>query len=187
MTAAAVSAVLVSGCSGGAPAPTGGTGDPADTTPPAITHPLPATVISGDPCGALTTAQTTTLLGSTDLHVEKEDNTVAVMCHWSNMSRGSQITVQYLYGWTRGLGTVYAKRHQIYFREMGPVQGYPTVEFGWKFDHEYGRCGIAVGVAENTAFEADATISRELVGHLDPCDAADRIADAVLTTMTSTP
>uniref|UniRef100_UPI003F4982DB DUF3558 domain-containing protein n=1 Tax=Amycolatopsis sp. CA-096443 TaxID=3239919 RepID=UPI003F4982DB len=154
-------------------APTGGA--------PAIAHPLPASLIRTDPCRTLTPAQVHDLLGVA-APGHPSDSGIAAVCHWADLDRGSSVTVQFVYAWTDGLGRVYAKKDEGFFRELEPVQGYPIVAYGPTDDSPSGRCGVAVGIAATAAFEADATLPRSSVGREDPCQAARRIADAVLTT-----
>ena len=176
---------MVLGCSGdehGPASPTTSTTALPDTTPPTIAHPLPAKTLSGDPCRALTPQQVTTLLGVAATG-EGQDTGLAHMCHWANLDRGSSMSVQFVYAWSHGLRNVYARRNKGFFKELDPVQGYPLAAYGPEDDRATGRCSTAVGVADNAAFEADATISRSKVGHADACGSAYRIDGAVVTTL----
>ncbi|WP_329072052.1 DUF3558 domain-containing protein [Amycolatopsis sp. NBC_01480] len=155
---------------------------PSDPAPPKIASPLPAGALNGDPCQALTPGQVTTLLG-VPATGEAQDTGLAHMCHWANLDRGSSISVQFVYAWPDGLRAVYAKKNEGFFKELDPVQGYPVTAYGPEDDRPTGRCSVAVGVADNAAFEADATISRSKVGQADACDSARRISDAVITTL----
>ncbi|WP_328606706.1 DUF3558 domain-containing protein [Amycolatopsis sp. NBC_00345] len=186
-----VAACMLAGCSSGPGPATPNTSTPSSPesgaassvfAPPKITNPLPAGTLDGDPCRALTPSQLTTFLGASATG-KPSDSGLAKTCHWANNDRGSLITVQFVYIWRDGLGHVYAKKDRGFFEELAPVQGYPVVAYGSRDDRSTGRCGVAVGIADNAAFEADATISRSNVGKTDACDAARRISDAVVTTL----
>ncbi|MDT8915853.1 DUF3558 domain-containing protein [Amycolatopsis sp. PS_44_ISF1] len=187
----AIAAWLLAGCSTGPGpvAPGVGTSAPPESgiasplsAPSRVTNPLPAGTLDRDPCRALTPGQLTNLLGATTLG-EPSDSGIARTCSWANNDRGSLITIQFVYIWRDGLGHVYANRDAGFFKEMDPVQGFPVVAYGPDDERSIGRCGVAIGVADNAAFEADATISRSNVGKTDACDAARRIGDAVVTTL----
>ncbi|MDT8913551.1 DUF3558 domain-containing protein [Amycolatopsis sp. PS_44_ISF1] len=156
---------------------------PVGTAPPKVAHPMPAGVLGSDPCRALTPSQLTTLLGSPVHSGGPEPSGVANTCSWGNLDHRSLITLQFVFIWQDGLGHVYAKRNEGFFRELQPVQGFPVAAYGPDDESSLGRCGIAVGVADNAAFEVDATISLSHIGKTDPCEAARRIADAVITTL----
>jgi hypothetical protein len=147
-----------------------------------VTNPLPPGTIDRNPCEVLNSSQIVTLLGA-PAQGESKDTGIAKTCHWANLDRGSSVTVQLVYAWTDGLGHVYAKKNEGFFENLEPVQGYPVVAYGPSDERSTGRCGVAVGIADNAAFEADATISRSNVGTADACDAARRVADAAVTTL----
>ncbi|GAB3368511.1 DUF3558 domain-containing protein [Amycolatopsis echigonensis] len=187
----AASALALSACSSTpGTAQTPPTAGPSPTTStagsgaPKVANPLPAGTLDRDPCSTLTAAQVNALLGASATG-EPQDTGVAKMCHWANLDRGSGISVQLVYAWKDGLGHVYAKKNEGFFKELEPVQGYPTVAYGPSDDSSTGRCGVAIGISDTMAFEADATISRSNVGKpgSDPCEAARRIGDAVVTTL----
>ncbi|MEC3980851.1 DUF3558 domain-containing protein [Amycolatopsis sp. H20-H5] len=150
---------------------------------PTITNPLPASVIQGDPCSVLTTAQLATLFSATPHRNAATDTGAAKSCSWSDLDKGSLVGIQLVYAWQDGLGHVYAKKNEGFFKELEPLHGYPVVAYGPSDDRSTGRCSVAVGVAGNAAFQADATLARSKVGQADPCDAARNIADLALTTL----
>ena len=162
---------------------------PSDATPasgsaPEVANPLPRSVIQQDPCATLTPAQVDQLFTKSKPTGEASDTGAAQACSWSDTERGSIATVQLVYAWTNGLDTVYSKRNEAaLFEELEPVQGYPTVAYGPTDDREQGMCSVAVGVADDAAFEADASLPDSSIGKADPCDAARTLANHVVTTM----
>ncbi|MBB1152480.1 DUF3558 domain-containing protein [Amycolatopsis dendrobii] len=189
----ATSALVLSACSGNpgtaqpsSPAVPSQSPSAAGSGAPKVPNPLPAGTLDRDPCSTLTAGQISTLLGTSSPDVQPaKDTGVAKACHWANLDRGSGISVQLVYAWKDGLGHVYAKKNEGFFKELAPVQGYPAVAYGPSDDSSTGRCGVAIGISDTMAFEADATISRANVGKpgSDPCEAARRIGDAVVTTL----
>lgn len=183
-------ALLVAACSG----TTAGTAttEPRTVPPatrtgsnvPAIASPLPVSLIQGDPCSVLTPAQVGTFFSSTPTRDPgAKDTGVAKACYWSDIQRGSHIGIQFVYGWKRGLADVYAKKGQGFFKELAPVQGYPAVAYGPSDERPDGRCGVAVGIASNAAFEADAQVASSAVGTGDPCKDARNVANLAITTL----
>ncbi|WP_409462448.1 DUF3558 domain-containing protein [Amycolatopsis sp. GA6-003] len=152
---------------------------------PKIANPLPASIVQGDPCKVLTDAQVKTLFSGASPAVQpSEDTGVAKQCRWSNPSRGSGIGVQLVYAWKDGLGHVYAKKNEGFFKELTPVQGYPVVAYGPSDDRSTGRCSVAVGIADDAAFEIDVKLANDQVGSsADPCQDAQHVAGLAVTTL----
>lgn len=170
------------------PAPTtanSATGNPEAGAPPTVPNPLPASLIKADPCKVLTPEQAKTLFSGVEPETDPAQDTGAAMaCHWSNVDRGSTIGIQLVYAWENGLDTVYKKRVEAgLFEELEPVQGYPVVAYGPTDDRPTGRCNLAIGIADNAAFEADVKLADSKVGKADPCAAARDIADLAITTL----
>lgn len=188
----AVAATLVA-CGGDEPgqpqlAPTsqisGDTGE-SEAGAPAVASPLPASLIKGDPCKALTAEQVKTLFSGVEPDVgPARDTGAAMQCTWANLDRGSSVGIQLVYAWENGLDTVYSKKAEAeLFEELEPVQGYPVVAYGPTDDRQTGRCNLAVGIADDAAFEADVKVADAKAGEVDPCEDARKVADLAVTTM----
>ncbi|WP_233573823.1 DUF3558 domain-containing protein [Amycolatopsis panacis] len=174
---------------------TGGTATPGPSSAPAtsssglpvptVANPLPASLIQGDPCKALTDAQVKGLFTNTPTRDQVADDTgVAHACGWHDVDRGSLVMIQFVYAWKRGLADVYATQGRGgFFKVLAPVQGYPVVAYSPRDDRSRGTCGVAVGIADNAAFEADVQFANSAVGKADPCDDARKIANLALTTL----
>jgi hypothetical protein len=186
----AASLCLVAACSGttaGSATPVPDTAAPtsaAGLPVPTIPHPLPASLIQGDPCAVLTSAQVDSLFSGTPTRdPAAKDTGVAEFCGWSDVVRGSRVSIQLVYAWKNGLATVYAKQGQGFFKVLAPVQGYPVVAYGPSDERADGRCSVAVGIANDAAFEADVQVAKTAVGKGDPCDDARKVADLAVTTL----
>ncbi|RJQ85449.1 DUF3558 domain-containing protein [Amycolatopsis panacis] len=172
----------------GIPEP-GATSSPASADPavPKVDHPLPSSLIQGDPCAVLTSAQVDSLFSNTPTRSPQKDTGVAKFCSWHDLERGSQVAIQLVYAWKRGLTDVYATQGRGgLFKVLAPVQGYPVVAYGPRDDRSKGSCGVAVGIADNAAFEADATVASSAVGTGDPCEDARKVANLAVTTLKGT-
>ena len=178
---------VIAGCSGsteGSATPESRPAPSPSNAAPTIAQPLPASLIQGDPCTVLTPAQIGTLFTGTPTRTPvATDSGVAKYCSWGDDARGSLIAIQLVYAWKHGLADVYAKRGQGFFKELAPVQGYPVVAYGPSDERARGMCSVAIGIADNAAFEADATVGRSAVGKGDPCDDARKVADLAVTTL----
>ncbi|MET9260498.1 DUF3558 domain-containing protein [Amycolatopsis sp. NPDC004079] len=183
---------VLAACGGNAgnPDPVLGTESPSKARKPSagvptVASPLPASLVQGDPCTVLTDAQVKTLFsGATPQVQPSQDTGVAKQCRWSNPSRGSGIGVQLVYAWKDGLGHVYAKKNEGFFEELAPVQGYPAVAYGPTDDRATGRCSVAIGIADDAAFEVDVKLADSQAGKgADPCQDAQHVADLALATM----
>ncbi|MFF0146538.1 DUF3558 domain-containing protein [Amycolatopsis sulphurea] len=152
---------------------------------PTIANPLPASLVRGDPCKALTDAQIGGLFTNTPTRSPAaKDTGVAKSCSWGDDDRGSLVGIQFVYAWKRGLTDVYATQGRGgFFKVLAPAQGYPVVAYGPRDERSRGMCSVAVGIANDAAFEADATFARSAVGTGDPCEDARKVADLALTTL----
>ncbi|MFF4599451.1 DUF3558 domain-containing protein [Amycolatopsis sp. NPDC001319] len=179
---------MLTACSGateGNPEP-GAVQSPSSAGPsaPKIDSPLPATLVQGDPCAALTSAQVDSLFSNTPTRSPAaEDTGAAKSCSWGDDARGSLVGIQFVYAWKHGLADVYATQGRGFFKVLSPVQGYPVVAYGPSDQRSKGMCNVAVGIADNAAFEADVQFANSAVGTGDPCDDARKVADLAVTTL----
>ncbi|MFF0146821.1 DUF3558 domain-containing protein [Amycolatopsis sulphurea] len=188
-------AVAVGGCTGGEPsAGTNGTPSPSTqgkTLPyggaPKVEHPLPASVLSGDPCQeGLTTQQLTEALGTPSAGRKKEVPVLGSTCTWDNDASGAQVSVGYTTKVPDGLSAVYSntKKQAKLWRELPPIQGFPAVA-GSTFDAtaKDGFCQVSVGITDQLTTDIGLTLGETKRGTSDPCDVAARIADMVVTNL----
>ncbi|HWD00860.1 MAG TPA: DUF3558 domain-containing protein, partial [Amycolatopsis sp.] len=177
----------VSACSGstsGSPEPSLSSASGSAPAAPKIESPLPASLIQGDPCAALTPAQVDSLFTNKPTRDDAaKDTGAAKSCGWHDIDRGSLIGIQFVYAWKHGLTDVYATQGRGFFKVLAPVQGYPVVAYGPSDLRSKGMCNVAVGIADNAAFEADVQFADSAVGTGDPCDDARKVADLAVTTL----
>ncbi|MET7993100.1 DUF3558 domain-containing protein [Amycolatopsis sp. NPDC005232] len=192
-TAVGVVATLcgLAACSGesgtATPAPSSAspsTGQQSGSPVPKVSNPLPASVIQRDPCTVLTQAQIDGLFSGTPTQGAVQDTGAAKSCSWSDLDKGSLVGIQLVYAWKDGLSSVYNTQGQGgFFKVLSPVQGYPVVAYGPHDERSQGRCSVAVGIADNAAFDVDVTLARSAVGQADPCEDANHVADLAVTTL----
>ncbi|PNE15556.1 DUF3558 domain-containing protein [Amycolatopsis sp. BJA-103] len=149
---------------------------------PKVQNPLPATVLSGDPCvDALNSEQVTAALG-VSVQGKREKMATGPFCSWANSSpaSGAQITVGYDTSTHTGLSSVYqnTKPQSNTWKELS-VEGFPAAAHDSAQDH----CHISVGLADDLSVQVGGFLSRAKTGELDPCEAAAKVAGAVVTTL----
>ena len=193
--AAAVVSV-VAGCSGGPAAA------PASTAPvsssaaaglphsgaPKVEHPLPASVLSGQPCQeALTSDQLTQILGMVPQGKPDTLSGLGPDCKWHNTDAGAQVGVGYDIETHGGLSVLYqnTKPQAKVWRELPPIQGFPAVAYSTlDSGTKTGLCLVGVGVADDLSFDASLGLGdAKRASGADPCELAARVADMVVTNL----
>ncbi|WP_161630706.1 DUF3558 domain-containing protein [Amycolatopsis decaplanina] len=155
---------------------------------PKVTNPLPASVLAGDPCKeALTAAQTGFLLGA-PLDVFNDTTPgVGRACSWSNPESGSRILITYDTTTGQGLSKVYqnTRPKSGVWKPLASVEGFPGVGHAGNPGQEPPAdfCQVSVGLADDLAFDVSAVVGQAKRGVVDPCDAAGKAAEAVVTTL----
>ncbi|MCP2254886.1 Protein of unknown function (DUF3558) [Prauserella aidingensis] len=145
---------------------------------PKVTNPLPESVLSGDPCDALTRDQLDEIFGEGTPTGERNDlEETGPRCDWNY--GGGGVTVGFLTVTGEGLSRTYANMEGLgeTLDEPGPVQGFPSVTH----QTESASCGASVGIADEYAISTGISLSanKEDAG-TDPCEAALRVADMVV-------
>ncbi|MFI7120735.1 DUF3558 domain-containing protein [Amycolatopsis sp. NPDC049868] len=155
---------------------------------PKVTNPLPASVLAGDPCkDALTSTQTSFLLGSPLQVTNSSTPGIGPACGWSNPGTGSRIFITYDITTGQGLSKVYqnTQPQSAVWRPLTSVEGFPgaahTGQPGQKDPVDF--CQVSVGLADDLAFDISAVVGPAKQGTVDPCDAAGKAAEAVVTTL----
>ncbi|MGW4521068.1 DUF3558 domain-containing protein [Amycolatopsis sp. NPDC004378] len=146
---------------------------------PKVADPLPAAVLSGDPCSdALTPEQVQQALGNSN--PGKPDSiATGASCSWYNPSTSAKVAVTYVTKTHAGLSAVYAnvKPATPAWKELSPIDGFPAVA------HHFttGDCTISVGIADDLSVDVTGFLSsaKEDAG-ADPCESTARAAGTVV-------
>lgn len=144
---------------------------------PKVTNPLPESVLSGDPCQALSRAQQEQVLGSDVPDGERQDNdSLGKRCSWNN--NGGGVSISFLTVTGQGLSIAYsnAKAAGDPLNEVDPVQGMPAITLP---DGD-ASCSATVGLSDEYAVAATVGLGPGADAGTDPCEAALRVADMVV-------
>ncbi|MFI5612521.1 DUF3558 domain-containing protein [Amycolatopsis sp. NPDC051903] len=187
---AAATLTLVASCSGGN-APVTSSAPPPPTTKtlpyggaPKVGHPLPASVLSGDPCQeALTSDQLKQILGISPQGKRDDTTGLGPACDWHNSDSGAAVGVSYVTEPHQGLSGVYAntKPQVKLWQELPAIQGYPAVGHASSDSKDF--CQVSVGIRDDLTFDVSLGLSTAKIGTADPCPLAARVADMVVTNL----
>ncbi|WP_409466763.1 DUF3558 domain-containing protein [Amycolatopsis sp. GA6-003] len=191
-------ASVLAGCTGGpgaAPASTAPASSSAAALPhsgaPKVEHPLPATVLSGQPCqDALTSDQLSQIFGTVPQGKPGSIPGLGPDCKWNNTDSGAGLTIGYTTETHQGLSALYqnTKPQAKVWRELPPIQGFPAVAAStFSSGTQTGFCAVSVGIADDLSFDASLTPSDAKQGKVDPCELSARVADMVVTNLKRKP
>ena len=189
--------VLVAGCSGGpaaAPASTAPVSSSATAAAlphsgaPKVEHPLPASVLSGQPCSeALTSDQLNQIFGTAPQGKPDTLTGIGPECRWNNTDTGAGLTVSFDIETHSGLSALYqnTKPQAKVWRELPPIQGFPAVAHStFSSGTQTGFCQATVGTADDSSFDVSLTPSdAKKASGADPCELSARVADMVVTNL----
>ncbi|KAA9165759.1 DUF3558 domain-containing protein [Amycolatopsis acidicola] len=188
----AASAAAVSACSSttdGAPSTsTSGASSsaPGSEQPTKVDHPLDPSAYLDKPCD-LVPQTLVGQLGFSNPEPTGADSAFGPGCGWIDVrtshSRNFNVNIQVLKGKRNGgLASVYKTRDAggYDFAEPTDVSGYPAAFADTQDRRTEGKCSVYVGIADDLTFSAgvDGYDNAQ-----DSCDAAKRIAAAVITTL----
>ncbi|EHR63033.1 DUF3558 domain-containing protein [Saccharomonospora cyanea] len=149
---------------------------------PAVTDPLPESVLSVHPCDVLTRQQVQGALGPAASEGERRDlDEVGPGCDWGNLDTLGGLRIGFSVVSREGLSAQYAntKPQVKVFRESGPVAGFPAVAYKTSEDDSY--CTVAVGLANEYSITTTVTLSAEKEAEgVDSCVPAERVAEMVV-------
>ena len=191
---------LMSACSdgktGGTPTPapsstagSGSSGAPTSSVPtlpfagaPKVPNPLPASVLSGDPCrDALTPDQVAQALGK---QVDGESHAlqgIGQVCNWVNRDTTGQVTVTYYTEPHDGLSGDYqnVKPQEPAWKELPAIGGFPAVVSA----KHASSCQVSVGLADDLSISVAVALGSSKRGNADPCDVAPQVAALAVSTL----
>ncbi|OLT46532.1 hypothetical protein BJF85_16935 [Saccharomonospora sp. CUA-673] len=150
---------------------------------PAVTDPLPKSVLDGDPCDALTQEQLDMALGSGTPRGSRADlDATGPGCDWNSAQTDfAAIQIGFVTETGQGLSATYAntRPQQDVFEETDPVAGYPAVKYQRTENND--ECSMAVGISDEysvTVHLASSVEARERGTH--PCDSTYRVAEMLV-------
>lgn len=155
---------------------------------PKVADPLPASVLSGDPCAdALTREQVVAAVGI-DVPGRREDLApIGPACAWVNLGSGGAVGVSYTVNTHAGLSGVYANTRpkSAVWRELPAVQGFPAVAHAGDKGGEIpiGYCQASIGLADSFSIDVSLTLGESKKKTEDACSLITRIADMTVTTL----
>ncbi|WP_370950264.1 DUF3558 domain-containing protein [Amycolatopsis sp. cg5] len=153
---------------------------------PKVVNPLPASVVSGDPCtDTLNPEQLKRAIGAT---VQGKPDTLATgpTCDWGNLETGGHVGVGYTTRTRQGLSGLYqnTKPQAIIWRELPLIQGFPAVAH---VTPQGGLpdvfCAVDIGIADDLSVDVGIFLGGSKKGKVDPCGVAAQVADLVMTTL----
>lgn len=194
LTAATATSLLVlAGCAmptQGSPHPTSAaisprTGPPAGV--PRVANPIDIGKFQQAACTMLTPPQLAVFKVGAAGH--RRTDGLGQICDWDDGRGRSGMTLTTGFVTSGGgLSGTYANREHLAFRELPPIVGFPAVIANIaSTDEAEGICSIGVGASDNVVVTIIVQISGDEVpqpDQRDPCPRTQRIAAAVMTTLT---
>ncbi|GAA1250177.1 hypothetical protein GCM10009676_40990 [Prauserella halophila] len=162
-----------------APSTSASAQEPPHSGAPAVTNPLPESVLSAEPCDVVTPEQVTELLGKPVEGTEADLDELGEGCEWQNPQRMSGFDLQYNTVMRQGLSAAYANvpSQMEHFEETGPIQGFPAVEYN--NGEEENLCTVVVGLADEYNVSTNVTLGQDAEDQ-DSCEAANQVADIIV-------
>lgn len=184
---------VVAGCSA---TPTEGAASPRPTAPsgatssqvsglphsgaPAVSDPLPQSVLPPDPCQVFTRQQLVEALGENAPEGERDDIATGPWCSWQDHDTGAAVFVNFVTTTHEGLSNLYRNTKPVVkvWREIPSIGGFPAVAF--QTDEGETTCSVNVGLADEYAVGVAAAPSREKKGQVDLCGLSERLAETLV-------
>ena len=147
---------------------------------PAVSDPLPESVLPEDPCDAFTREQVEYALGDNAPEGKREELPTGPTCIWRDAESGAGFGAFYSTTLRQGLSAYYknSKPQVEVWRELPPIGGFPAIAY--QSDKEEVSCGVAIGFADDYVIEVPANPSRAKIGELDPCEMAQDMAELLV-------
>ncbi len=149
---------------------------------PAVDNPLPRSVLSGDPCQALTPEQVKAALGDNASTGKRQNiDGLGPRCDWNNTDALASFAVTFQTEPGEGLSATYAnaKPQMPVFNEVGPIEGFPAVVY--KKSDTDPMCTTMVGLSDEYAISVTGTlgVDAEEKGK-DSCEPGQQVASWVV-------
>ncbi|MCP2252932.1 Protein of unknown function (DUF3558) [Prauserella aidingensis] len=148
---------------------------------PAVTDPLPKSVLDGDPCtDALTEDQAKEILGDAVTSEDDDLRPLGPGCHWSNQETLASFGLNYDVRTGQGLSGAYANaQSRRQFTEIAPIGGFPAVQY---HESDVDRaCTTVVGLADEYAVVMSLAVGTKGAEEGDdPCEAGRLVMERVV-------
>jgi hypothetical protein len=135
----------------------------------------------------LTAKQIDDLLGSPVTKERDDTPQVGSDCAWTNLERGSQVSVGYSTISRTGLSGIYqnTQPQSALWKPLPDIQGFPAVAHAGRPGQPAPKdfCMVSVGMTDDIAVGVSVSLGRARIGSVDPCDVAGQAADAVASTL----
>ncbi|SFW88612.1 Protein of unknown function [Amycolatopsis australiensis] len=155
---------------------------------PKVNDPLPASVLSGDPCtDALTPDQVVAAVGISVAGHREDLAEIGPACSWSNQDTGGSVGISYTVNTHVGLSGVYANTRpkSAVWRQIPDVQGFPAVVHAGTKGEEIpvGFCQASIGLADSISIDVSLTLGESKRSIEDACSLVPQIAEMTVATL----
>jgi hypothetical protein len=151
---------------------------------PKVENPIDAIHFEQNPCDVLTPEQANTL--NVDPEGTRADISFGSGCLWRNPESGGGTIVSFLSKVKDGLSDTYRSYNRGEFKYFEPIEdleGFPAVAWATDTEKPTRDCSITVGITDQLAIQTKTELSRNNVGHKDPCEAGTMATGKMLETM----
>ncbi|PXY37819.1 DUF3558 domain-containing protein [Prauserella flavalba] len=158
------------------------TSSPADA--PEVRNPLNISAFTESPCDTISSAQIEEYFGPGIQPEARPDGPNGPECAWftesDNVRAGIVVTFPELS--SKGLSALYAHRSEYaFFEELDLIaDGYPAVAYDGVDSRDQGECAVRVGTSNDATVDINIYLSQRAIGNVDPCEAAEEVATAVI-------
>ena len=151
---------------------------------PKVENPIDVSHFEQNPCEVLTPEQANTL--NVDPEGTRADITFGTGCMWRNPESGGGTIISFLSKVKNGLSDTYRSHSRgefTYFDPIEDLEGFPAVAWATDTEKPTSACSITVGITDQLAIQTQTELSRNNVGHKDPCEAGALATGKMLATM----
>lgn len=147
---------------------------------PAVSTPLPESVLPRDPCRAFTRQQIVEALGADAPEGERDDIATGPWCSWQDSTTGAGIFVNFLTETREGLSTLYRNMRPVVkvWREIPSIGGFPAVAF--QSTENQRACSVNVGLSDVYAVSVSVVPGRAKKDRVDLCELSGKLAQTLV-------
>lgn len=151
---------------------------------PKVENPIDVSHFEQKPCDALTAEQANAL--NVDPKGTRADISFGAGCLWRNPASGGGVIINFLSKAKDGLSDTYRSNNRGEFKYFEPIEdleGFPAAAWATDTEEPTSDCSITVGITDQLAIQTRTELSRNNVGHKDPCEAGMTATGKMLATM----